>query len=186
MRPHNVHRLLPLTAALLALLPGAQAGDRPNPLPEGQRVVSRTVYPAVVPGSGSTADSQDLLTGGLGRTGLAAAAAPAYADPLNPTALELRRNALHANYRAIVDPSVGGGFGRLYGPNIDLAGNDALGEGLIPGVEYLGVADDGSGRRNVTMAVQIPAGFDRSRPCIVVGPSSGSRGVYGAIGTASD
>lgn len=185
MRPHTVHRLLPLAAGLLALS-CAHAGNRPNPLPEGQRVLSRTVYAAVVPGTGTTADTQDLLTGGLGRTGLAAAAAPAYADPLNPTGLELRRNALHANYRAIVDPSVGGGFGRLYGPNIDLAGNDTLGEGLIPGVEILGVADDGSGRRNVTMAVQIPAAFDRSKPCIVVGPSSGSRGVYGAIGTASD
>lgn len=185
MRPHHAPRLLPLTAALLAL-GCAHAGDRPNPLPDGQRVVSRTAYTAVVPGSGSTADSQDLLTGGLGRTGIGAAAAPAYANPLAPTALELRRNALHANYRAIVDPSAGGGYGRLYGPNIDLAGADSLGEGLIPGTEYLGVADDGTGRRNVTMAVQIPTSFDHAKPCIVVGPSSGSRGVYGAIGTAAD
>lgn len=184
MQAHPAHRLLPIAAAALLGLSLAHAGELPNPVPDGQRVVSRTAYPAVVRGSGATPDSQDLLTGGLGRTGIGTAAAPAYSDP--PTALELRRNALHANYRAIVDPSPGGGYGRLYGPNIDLAGNDTLGEGLIPGVEYLGVADDGSGRRNVTMAVQIPTGFDHSKPCIVVGPSSGSRGVYGAIGTAAD
>jgi hydroxybutyrate-dimer hydrolase len=56
-----------------------------------------TVYPATTPGSGSTAATQDLLTGGLGKTGLGAAAAPVYADPLNPTAAELRRNALYSN-----------------------------------------------------------------------------------------
>ena len=48
----------------------------------------------------------------IGRTGLGAAAAPAYADALNPTAAELRRNALYANYRAILDFSANGGYGR--------------------------------------------------------------------------
>jgi hydroxybutyrate-dimer hydrolase len=36
------------------------------------------------------------------------------------------------------------------------------------------------------MAVQIPASFDTKAPCLVLGPSSGSRGVYGAIGTAGE
>ncbi|KAI5931824.1 Outer dense fiber protein 3-like protein 2 [Manis javanica] len=36
------------------------------------------------------------------------------------------------------------------------------------------------------VAVQVPDSFDRNRPCIVLGPSSGSRGVYGAIGTAGE
>jgi hydroxybutyrate-dimer hydrolase len=36
------------------------------------------------------------------------------------------------------------------------------------------------------MAVQIPDSFDVNAPCVVLGPSSGSRGVYGAIGTAGD
>jgi hydroxybutyrate-dimer hydrolase len=86
----------------------------------------------------------------------------------------------------LVDNTVGGGYGVLYGPNIDLAGNNTRGEGLVPGVEYVGVLDDGSGRKRVTMAVQIPDSFDVNAPCVVLGPSSGSRGVYGAIGSAGD
>ena len=58
--------------------------------------MSVTTYAATSTGTGNTAATQDLLTGGLGKTGLSAAAAPAYADPLNPTALELRRNGVGA------------------------------------------------------------------------------------------
>ncbi len=65
-------------------------------------------------------------------------------------------------------------------------GNDTLGEGKIAGEECLAYADDGTGRRNVTMMVQIPASFDARHACIVAGPSSGSRGVYGAIGTTGE
>ncbi|MBS0466786.1 MAG: hydrogenase, partial [Proteobacteria bacterium] len=36
------------------------------------------------------------------------------------------------------------------------------------------------------IAVQVPDSFQQSNPCIVLGPSSGSRGVYGAIGTAGE
>ena len=81
-----------------------------------------TVYAATATGSGATAATQDLLTGGLGKTGLGLGTAPAYADPLNPTALELRRNAIYSNYRALVDATAGGGYGTLYGPNVDVAG----------------------------------------------------------------
>ncbi len=129
--------------------------------------------------------TDDLLTAGLGRTGLAAAA-PAAVDPLNPTPAELRRLAIHTNYRAIVDVSANGGYGRLYGPNLDAAGNDTLGEGKVAGKEYLAYSDDGSGRVNVTLMVQIPARFDAANPCIVTATSSGSRGVYGAIGSAGE
>ncbi len=131
-------------------------------------------------------NSDDLLTGGLGKTGLAAAAAPAFANPAAPTVAELRRNAIYTNYRALVDYTAAGGFGRLYGPNIDVNGNDTLGEGKIAGEEHIAVADDGSGRQNVVLMVQIPARFDPNNPCIVTGTSSGSRGVYGAIGTSGD
>lgn len=132
-----------------------------------------------------TGDADDLLTGGLGTTGLMGAA-PAFADPSNPTVAELRRNAIHTNYRALVDYTASGGFGSLFGPNVDRDGNPTLGEGKVAGTEYIAVADDGSGRRNVTMMVQVPDSFDKSRPCIVTGTSSGSRGVYGAIGTAGE
>jgi hydroxybutyrate-dimer hydrolase len=171
------------------LLAGCFSDDgtpEPNTLPTGLSQLGATVYGATATGAGTSADTQDLLTAGLGRTGLGAAAAPAYADPNNPTALELRRNGIYANYRALVDASLGGGFGVLYGPNVDVSGTATNGEGLIPGREYIAVLDDGSGRKQVTIAVQVPDGFNKAAPCIVLGPSSGSRGVYGAIASAGD
>lgn len=158
----------------------------PNVLPANIAELGFTTYSAVAVGSGTTAATQDLLTAGLGRTGLGAAAAPAYADPLNPTAFELRRNGMYANYRAILDYSANGGYGTLYGPNVDVNGNVTAGEGLIPGREYLAVLDDAAGRKRVVIAVQIPDTFNQAAPCIVLGPSSGSRGVYGAVGTAGE
>jgi hydroxybutyrate-dimer hydrolase len=130
--------------------------------------------------------SDDLLTAGLGKTGLGSATAPGIVNPTAPTAADLRRLAIYTNYRALVDVNAKGGYGTLYGPNIDAEGKDTLGEGRIAGTEYLAYADDGSGRRTVTMMVQVPAGFDADRPCIVSASSSGSRGVYGAIGTAGE
>jgi hydroxybutyrate-dimer hydrolase len=130
--------------------------------------------------------SDDLLTAGLGKTGLGAAAAPAPAVPTAPTAAELRRTAIFVNYRSILDPVAKGGYGVLYGPNIDISGADTLGEGKIAGTEYIAYADDGSGKQNVTLMVQVPASFDPSRACIVTATSSGSRGVYGAIGSAGE
>ena len=129
--------------------------------------------------------SDDLLTAGLGKSGLAGAA-PAVANPTAPTAAELRRLAIYNNYRAIVPVAANGGYGTLFGPNIDVNGGNTLGEGKIAGTEYLAYADDGSGAKNVTMMVQVPASFSRDHACIVAGPSSGSRGVYGAIGTAGE
>jgi len=129
--------------------------------------------------------SNDLLTAGLGKTGLAGPA-PAFANPLAPTALELRRNAIHANYRAVLDITAGGGYGTFYGPNVDKNGVVTAGEGKIAGCEHLAYADDGSGRQNVTLMVQIPDSFDPSRACIVTGTSSGSRGIYGAIGASGE
>ncbi|MEM5315085.1 D-(-)-3-hydroxybutyrate oligomer hydrolase [Paraburkholderia sp. JHI869] len=129
--------------------------------------------------------SDDLLTAGLGKTGLALAQ-PAIANPAAPTAAELRRLAIWANYRALVDISANGGYGRFWGPNVDLYGNDTLGEGKIAGTEYLAFADDGSGRQNVSLLVQVPTSFDPANPCIVTATSSGSRGVYGAISAAGE
>jgi len=129
--------------------------------------------------------SNDLLTGGLGKSGLQAAA-PAFADPLHPTAAELRTRAIYNNYRALVDITTKGGYGVLYGPNIDVSGADTLGAGKIAGDEYLAYADDGSGRQNVTTMVQVPSSFDPANACIVTAVSSGSRGVYGAIATAGE
>lgn len=175
-----------VTALAGATLAACGGGSGPtNDLPAGIKEISATVYPATTAGTGATAATQDLLTGGIGKSGLGAAA-PAYADPANPTAAELRRNALYSNYRGILDPSAGGGYGTLYGPNVTPQGQVTANEGLIPGREYVAVLDDGTGRKQTVIAVQVPDSFSTTNPCIVLGASSGSRGVYGAIGTAGE
>ncbi|MBC7917754.1 MAG: hydrogenase, partial [Rhodoferax sp.] len=175
-----------LGASLLSACGGGSDGPRlSNDLPAGITQLSSLVYPATARGTGDTATTQDLLTAGLGRTGLGVAA-PAYANPLAPTALELRRNAIHSNYRGLVDVTANGGYGTLYGPNVGKDGNATASEGLIPGREYIARLDDGSGRKQVVIAVQLPDSFNPDAPCVVVGPSSGSRGVYGAVGAASE
>jgi len=130
--------------------------------------------------------ANDLLTAGLGKSGIQSNTPPTFADPANPTAAELRRQAIYNNYRALVDTTANGGFGTIYGPNVDAAGVAGTGEGRIAGDEYIAYADDGTGRLNVTMMVQIPSTFNPSNACIVTASSSGSRGVYGAIGTAGE
>ncbi len=131
--------------------------------------------------------SNDLLTAGLGATGLAAPPpAPAFVDPNNPTAIELRRNAIYVNYRALIDTTASGGYGTFFGPAVGNEGQSLPNDGKIPGWECLGYGGPPSNGGNVTMMVQIPDGFDPARPCIVTGASSGSRGVYGAIGTSGD
>jgi len=130
-------------------------------------------------------DSDDLLTAGLGMTGLKSTAPP-FVNPLAPTPAELRRNAIHTNYRAVLDISPAGGYGTLYGPNVTNRGAVTASEGKIAGWESIGFADDGSGRRNVTLMVQVPDSFDPAKPCIVTATSSGSRGIYGAIGASGE
>ena len=132
-------------------------------------------------------NTDDLLTAGLGKSGLGFfAQAPGFADPANPTPAELRRLAIYQNYRALVDTTATGGYGVLYGPNVDTQGGNTLGEGKIAGEETIAYDDDGTGQVNATMMVQVPASFDVNNPCIVTGTSSGSRGVYGAIATAGE
>lgn len=165
-----------LAGLLVLASPHAAAKDRLHVV----EPAIQTCYAA----SGS-APGDDLLTGGLGRSGLAGAA-PGFADALNPTAAELRRRAIHTNYRAVLDITAGGGYGSFYGPNLDRNGIDTGSEGKIAGCETLAYLDDGSGSMNVTLMVQVPDGFDANNPCIVTATSSGSRGIYGAIGSAGE
>jgi hydroxybutyrate-dimer hydrolase len=130
--------------------------------------------------------TDDLLTAGLGKTGIGSPQPPAPKDASNPTSKEIRQRAIHGNYRALIDATPGGGYGRFYGPNVDLSGNDTLGEGKIAGNEYLALVKDKAGQIAATVMVQIPSTFNPATPCIVTAASSGSRGVYGAIGTAGD
>src|SRR6516162_3687605 len=130
--------------------------------------------------------TNDLLTAGLGRTGLGSATPPPIADQLHPTAEELRRLAIYNNYRALIDPTAGGGYGTLYGPNVKADGTVTTGEGLIAGDEYITFEKHAGSRTRVTMMVQIPDSFSPTAACIITAPSSGSRGVYGAIATAGE
>ena len=127
-----------------------------------------------------------MLFRSLGKAGLQSAVSPLLSDALNPSAIELRRLAIYNNYRALVDITTNGGFGVLYGPNVDANGVAGTGEGKIAGVEYIAYSDDGTGKQNVTLMVQIPSTFNANAPCVVTAASSGSRGVYGAIATAGE
>ena len=184
-------RLHALAAAATLTLLDACGGDKPvalAQLPTGVTQHAVTTYPASTAGTGSSAEEQDLLHR-RPRQNWAwrrQPTQPAYADAMRSDNRRVASQRDYANYRAILDPSAYGGYGRLYGPNIDLTGADRLGEGLVPGKEYSASVDDGSGTKRVAMVVQIPSRFDPTNPCIVVGPSSGSRGVYGAIATAGE
>ncbi|WP_417512808.1 3-hydroxybutyrate oligomer hydrolase family protein [Marinobacter sp.] len=125
--------------------------------------------------------TDDLLTAGLGATGLGSATAPAFSDPLSPTSAELRQLAIYNNYRALVDTSAGGGYGEFFGPGV---GNGS--EGMIPGREYIAFMTVPGGDVPITVMAQIPDSFDAQSPCMITAPSSGSRGIYGAIGTAGE
>ena len=133
--------------------------------------------------------SDDLLSAGLNLAGLASAAAPGFADPLNPTPAELRRRAIHGNYRGIVDTVAAGGMGVFWGPGSP--GSPAFPApvvpGLIPGVEYKAYLSPAAWDKhvnNVPAAVQIPLHFNPDKPCIVAAVPSGSRSLYGGIAIA--
>ena len=151
--------------------PPAQPGAEPAPQPVWPSKVLHNRYDGV---------SDDLLTGGLGKAGLGQTIPPAMSDPTKSKAVELRKRAIYFNYRALADMNAAGGYGVLYGPNIDLAGRDTLGEGKIAGDEFLTYLD------GATLMVQVPERFDPKDPCIVTATSSGSRGIYGAIGTSGE
>ena len=118
-------------------------------------------------------DGDDLLTAGLGRDGLRAITAPAFADPAHPTPAELRRRALWSNWRGIADLVPGGGYGDWYGSTA-----------AVPGREFSALARVPGAKQPHRVLVQLPDTLDAARPCVVVAASSGSRGIYGAISVA--
>jgi hydroxybutyrate-dimer hydrolase len=122
------------------------------------------------------APNDDLQSAGLSQAELGQ---PIYSgtfeDPRAPTGAEIRRLAVYSNYTALMETDPEGGYGLLFGP----ARN-----GKVLGREYLALAQPAPGDGVVTLLVQIPRNFDRQNPFIVTAPSSGSRGVYGAISIA--
>lgn len=116
--------------------------------------------------------ADDLLSAGLGLAGLAGAPA-AFADPLHPTPVELRRRAIQANWKGIADLGPLGGYGRVYGGVPD-----------VPGREYQAFAWIPGARSPHRVLLQLPDAFDTTKRCLVVTAASGSRGIYGAIALA--
>ncbi|PXV61730.1 hydroxybutyrate-dimer hydrolase [Dyella jiangningensis] len=114
----------------------------------------------------------DLLSAGLGLAGLAGAPSP-IADPLRPTAGELRRRAIQANWKGIADLGPLGGYGHVYGGVPDVPGREYQAFAWIPGAH--------SPHR---VLLQVPDHFDHAHRCLVVTASSGSRGIYGAMALA--
>lgn len=114
----------------------------------------------------------DLLSAGLGLAGLAGAPA-AFADPLHPTAEELRRRAIQTSWKGIADLGPLGGYGTVYGGVPDVPGREFQAFARIPGAH--------SPHR---VMLQLPDRFDTQKRCLVVTASSGSRGIYGAIALA--
>jgi len=149
--------------------------DQVCPTPE-----SHTLWPMTRDSEGFSAeritdhrDGDDLVTAGLGLDGLRASVPPLFSDPSAPTASELRRRAIWSNWRGIADLSPDGGFGRVYG-SVE----------TVPGREYSAFARVPGARHPHRVLAQIPDAFDRIRRCVLVAPSSGSRGIYGAIAIA--
>jgi hydroxybutyrate-dimer hydrolase len=185
MALRNVAGLILIAAGVAAMVAACGGNSHPSgPLAAGTPIVLPSFVKGTVAVKTYDGNSDDLLTAGLGASGLAGAA-PTFANPASPTAAELRRAAIYNNYRALVDVNANGGYGTLYGPTI-VNGTSIGGTGKIAGKEYIAYADDGSGNQNVVLMVQVPDSFDLNRPCIVTATSSGSRGIYGAIGTSGE
>ncbi|MCK5521889.1 MAG: hydrolase [Thiomargarita sp.] len=126
--------------------------------------------------------NDDLLTAGLGQKGLMEEA-PAAVDLINPTVAEIRKATIVNQYQASQNMRISAGYGELYGSAVPTPFATPSNNGKVKGKEYIAYA---RGKKNVTMMVQLPDSFDPENPCIVAAPSPGSRGVYGAIGTAGE
>jgi len=115
------------------------------------------------------AGDDDLISAGLGLDGLRAAA-PAPADPLAPSAAELRRLAIYSQWRGLAALNGAGGVGGLWSEVAISSGREVMAFRLLPGH-----------RQPARVLLQLPDRFNPSAPCLVVAPASGSRGVYGAV-----
>ena len=156
-------RLIPVCSCLILLSACMATPTAVKPVPESIASTSVSALRVSV-----HRDGDDLLSGGLGRPSLLLPAAPLPADPTQPTAAELRRRALHANWRAIAD---------LTGSVAEVPS--------IPGREFHAFAQVAGARHPHRMMVQVPDAFDSGKRCLIVTAVSGSRGIYGAIGSVS-
>ena len=113
----------------------------------------------------------DLLTAGLGMAGLRGPA-PRMTDSEMGRAELLRRLAIHANFKGLLDSGATGGF----------AADAILPD--IPGREFHAFARLAASDHPFRVALQLPDSFDPGNPCLIVAPASGSRGIYGGLPVA--
>src|SRR5262249_1836608 len=136
--------LLPvaLTAAVLAT---ACKNDEDNENPYAVRPSFLTGEPTRTDYNGADAG---LVTGTPAHLPSLIVCIPRAADPTPAT---LRTLQIQSSYFGLLDLSPGGGFGTFFG-TLDPRANK--------GSEYIGISDDGTGKQNVTLAVQVPSHFD--------------------------
>ena len=170
----NLHLRLHHAATLalpMLLLAACGGSDSSNP---ADAFKARPAFLLAEPGRiDYDGTSNGLLTGRAGSL----AALISYKLPANPAAADLRTLAIQTSYTGLLDVTAAGGFGSYYGKVTDAANR---------GSEYVAVSDDGTGTKNVTLVVTVPSHFDAAKPCIVAVPSSGSRPVYGELGTIGE
>ena len=153
--------IAPSIALVLALCVGcSHSAGRAGPVALPQRITDHRA-------------SDDLLTAGLGLAGIKNPVPPAFADTEHPTAEEARRRAIWSSWRGIADLSPNSGYGEVYGNAAPVPGREMTALVTVPGAT-----------QPHRVLVQIPDNFDVQRRCIVLAPSSGSRGVYGGIAVA--
>lgn len=119
--------------------------------------------------------TDDLATAGLGLAGLRGEP-PAIAHPEAPTAAELRRRAYYENYRSLLALNDTDGYGRLFAKHHQ----------PIAGHEYIMPVRYNDHSIASLLMVQVPERFNAEAPCLVVTASSGSRGIYGAVGVVGN
>lgn len=169
-RPHShppFRALFPLLLLAAALLSGCGSGEAPleeapvdepgEPLASAVAQARATVH----------RDGDDLLTAGLGLAGLMGQA-PALSSEAE--AGELRRLAIHNAWNALASLTPAGGVGGLLA---DLP--------TVPGREWSRFVRLDGADQPFRVLIQVPDSFDPEAACLVAGPASGSRGVYGAI-----
>lgn len=157
------HRLLALPLAIVLLAACDRSGDSPS---------GEGTAPDLDIRISEHRDGDDLLTAGLGLEGLAGSA-PQAADPESPTPVELRRMAVYKSWTGIQSFTPAGGLGGVLD---DLP--------AVPGREFQAFMTLDGATHPFRVLLQLPDSFDAERPCLVVAPASGSRGVYGAIALA--
>ncbi len=115
-------------------------------------------------------EQADLVSAGLGLDGLKAPA-PVAADPTSPTPAELRTLAFHTQFNGLSALNTANGLGPF----------STTGLPVVPGTEIMTLRPLPDQNHSARALLQIPAGFDPEKPCLVVALASGSRGVYGAV-----